>query len=77
MYASRLRVLVLAFLCGATVLASAQAVIKTLPVGSSPSGIAMNTGTNRIYVANTGSVTVIDATTDHAVATVGISGTGT
>ncbi len=45
--------------------AAAQKVIATIPVGQSPSGIAANTVTNKIYIPNyqAGTLTVIDGAT--------------
>jgi YVTN family beta-propeller protein len=40
-----------------------NAVVATSPVGFSPGGIAANSSTGRVYVANSGSVVVLDATT--------------
>lgn len=47
-------------------------VIGTIPVGNSPAGVAVDTGTNLIYVADQGSDTlsVIDGTTNTVSATV-------
>src|SRR5580700_2971989 len=59
----------------------AQVVIATLPVGNNPSGIAFNSVTNKIYVANSlcdtvpcpspGTVSIIDGVT-HTTTTVNV-----
>jgi YVTN family beta-propeller protein len=45
--------------------------VTTISVGTRPAGVAVNTTTNKLYVANSGSndVTVIDGTTNSVVAT--------
>lgn len=52
--------------------AAAQKVIATVPVGSAPFGLDVNTATNKIYVANTASqsVSVIDGATNAVTTTV-------
>ncbi len=60
--------------------AAAQAVLTTLQVGQYPQGAAVNTVTNRIYIANecgndpscesTGTVTVVDGATNNVITTV-------
>jgi YVTN family beta-propeller protein len=64
------------FLAAAASLAAATLLaqpVATIPAGSDPSGIAIDAGLNRIYVANefSHSVTVIDGAT-HAVQTVAV-----
>ncbi len=51
-------------------------VIATVPVGTSPFKIAVNSATNRIYVANqiSNTVSVIDGATKTVVATVPVGG---
>ncbi len=51
-------------------------VIDTITVGENPRGIAVNSETNRIYVANAGSddVSVIDGSTNEIIATVEVGG---
>ena len=53
---------------------SSNTFIKTITVGSSPSGVAVNSFTNRVYVANSGSntVSVIDGASDVVIATVAL-----
>src|SRR5437868_10320101 len=48
--------------------------IKTIPVGSNPSGLAANPAKNEVYVVNAGSdsVSVIDAETNKLTATIGV-----
>ena len=55
-----------------TPLAFAQTVVATVPVGSVPRNVGVNDKTNRAYVANEGSgtVSVIDGSTNTVVATV-------
>ncbi|MGA2286391.1 MAG: YncE family protein, partial [Dehalococcoidia bacterium] len=50
-----------------------NAVIRTVEVGRTPLGAAVNPVTNRVYVTNydSGSVSVIDGSTDAVIATVG------
>jgi len=45
-------------------IASADAVIATVPVGNTPIAVAVNPVTNKVYVANadSSSVTIIDGT---------------
>jgi DNA-binding beta-propeller fold protein YncE len=73
----RLRLLFFAFIFFAVpaLPVFAQQVIATVPVGSNPQSAAVNSGTNKIYVANycgtssncsgSGTVTVIDGATDN------------
>ena len=51
-------------------------VIKTITVGSEPTGVTANSKKNEIYVVNTGSnnVSVIDAERNQVVATIGVHG---
>ena len=51
---------------------AADAVTTSVPVGTNPTGVAVNTDTRRVYVANRGSnsVTVIDADTNSVIATI-------
>ena len=51
-----------------------QAVVKTVPVGSAPSAMAVDNVANRAYVANAGgnSVSVLDTLTEQVVATVAV-----
>ncbi len=55
---------------------AAEAVTGSIPVGTSPTGVAVNPETGRIYVANRGSntVTVIDSVTDAVIATIAEGG---
>ena len=57
-----------------TPLAFAQTVVATVPVGSVPRNVGVNDKTNRAYVANFGSgtVSVIDGSTNTVVATVSV-----
>ena len=50
--------------------------VRTLQVGSEPTGIAANPKRNEVYVVNTGSsnVSVIDAEQNKVVATIGVYG---
>ena len=50
--------------------------MRTLPVGTEPTGVAANPKKNEIYVVNTGSsnVSVIDAEQNKVVATIGVHG---
>jgi YVTN family beta-propeller protein len=54
--------------------AGAQYLIGTVPVGNTPVGVAVNTTTNRVYVANLegSSVSVIDGATNGVSATVSV-----
>src|SRR5437763_2629419 len=49
-------------------------VIATIPVGTTPLGVGVNTGTNRAYVANNGSgtVSVINDLTNTVVTTINL-----
>jgi YVTN family beta-propeller protein len=51
-------------------------VVKTLQVGSDPTGVAANPKRNEIYVVNTSSanISVIDAEQNRVVATIGVGG---
>jgi len=51
-------------------------VIKTIAVGSNPTGVTANSRKNEIYVVNTVSnnVSVIDAERNQVVATIGVQG---
>lgn len=51
-------------------------ILKTIPVGMEPTGVAANTKKNEIYVVSTGSnnVSVIDAEKNAVVATIGVQG---
>src|SRR5215472_3805642 len=55
----------------------ALAVLKTVPVGNSPTGLAVNPKNNEIYVVNTRSdnISVIDAETNKVVSTIGVHST--
>jgi YVTN family beta-propeller protein len=66
-----LAVVILAVL--ASVAYSGDTVIATVPVGVSPSAVAVNPVSHRVYVTNYngGNVSIIDGTTDSNVATVG------
>ena len=53
-------------------IAVAQAVVSTIPIGqyptgSAPQGVAVNSATNKIYVAEAGLVTVIDGSTRNTI----------
>lgn len=63
--------LALSLATGMSVPASAQTVITSVPVGSSPQRLAVNPTTNRVYVSNNGSntVSVIDGTNNTSIAT--------
>jgi YVTN family beta-propeller protein len=52
----------------------ALAILTTVSVGRSPTGLAVNPRKNEIYVANTESnnISVIDAETNNVVATIGV-----
>ncbi len=52
----------------------AQRVVATVPVGTKPHGVAVNSITNKIYVANLygNTVTVIDGATNNTIATVDV-----
>lgn len=60
-----------------SLLTQAQTVITTIPVGSSPQGVAVNPTTNHIYVTNVAndSVSVIDGTSSTVVATIHLTPT--
>lgn len=53
---------------------STQAVVTTIPVGTSPSGVAVSADGKHIYIANSGSanVSVIDGMTNTVTATIGV-----
>src|SRR5437016_3367201 len=55
-----------------TLVAAAYGVVATIPVGTSPAGVAVNPATNRAYVTNyiSNNVSVIDTTTNTVVATI-------
>lgn len=53
----------------------AQTITATVPVGTNPYAVAVNPVTNKIYVAESGSVTVIDGATNATTAVNGVSGT--
>jgi YVTN family beta-propeller protein len=63
---------VLALGCVPVSHALAQAVVATISVGKSPTGVGVNSRTNKIYVANSGdnTVSVIDGTTNTVTATI-------
>lgn len=69
---SRWIALILAFVSSASS-SRAQAVVATIPAGNAPEGVAVNTVTNKIYVANflpsanPDGVTVIDGATNSAI----------
>ena len=50
----------------------AQSVIATVPVGNSPAAVAVDTVTNKVYVANinSGNVSVVDGNTNAVLATI-------
>lgn len=52
--------------------AAAQDVVTSIPVGSTPFGVAVNTANNRVYVANGGakSVSVIDGSSNTVIETI-------
>jgi YVTN family beta-propeller protein len=51
-------------------------VTNTIPVGSPPSGLAVDPVTGTVYVSRAGEVSVIDAATDTVTATIPVSGGG-
>ena len=57
---------------GGNIAAGSEPLVTTIPLGNTPSGVAVNPLTNRVYVGIAGenSVAVIDGTTDAVVATI-------
>src|SRR5215468_3546555 len=67
---SRMHVAALAALLGvlAVAVSPADAAAPTIDVGSNPNAIVISSAQGRAYVANDGSVSVVDLTTHHQVA---------
>src|SRR2546428_9099766 len=54
-------------------IAHADVVVRTIPVGNSPGAVATNPVNDKIYVANDGSISVIDGNTNTVTDTIQVN----